>query len=215
MAIAAAFGIKERPIIFSGEMVNAIRNNNKTQTRRVIKPQFGKTWGYGIRNQDPDYYSVHVDIREPNGEWKWLRCPYGRRGDRLWVRETWAHDCPHCTDHLCGNPDHIWYRANETPLVADSFAGDARWRSPIHMPRWASRLTLEIVAVRVERLQDISDRDCVLEGCFIQTKLPDEKEYSFRGGYRNLWNLINGKRYPWDSNPWVWVVEFKRLEETP
>jgi hypothetical protein len=216
--------MKARPILFSAEMVRAILDGRKTQTRRVMKPQ-------------PEYYNSH---------WHWAgagwnrddvalvlpghsmanRCPYGQIGDRLWVRETWAHDDPDCDDIHCGNPDHIWWRANEEKIVADSFAGKARWRPAIYMPHWASRIHLEIVNVRVERLQHISRDDAKAEGVSNLWKWDKERnlkhpEHFSRGvlnpyvaNYSVLWDQINASRgYGWKFNPWVWVIEFKKTGE--
>lgn len=184
-----------KPIIFSGEMVRAILDGHKTQTRRVIKPQFNQTWGAGVRNQDPDYFSVHVDIKEPDGEWRWLRCPYGKAGDILWVRETWAH-----VDGA------IWYAADGIDIPRND---GVKLRPSIHMPRWASRITLEITNVRVERLFDISQEDAKAEGVSIEAT----RTLTHVGAFAITWDAINKKRgYGWEggTNPWLWVVEFRR-----
>jgi len=192
--------MKERQILFSGPMVRAILEGHKTQTRRAIKPQ---------------------PTRENVDTVTYMYCHYGVPGDRLWVRETWAHDEPNCDDIHCGNPDHIWYRANETKIVADSFAGKARWHPSIHMERWASRINLEIVKVRVERLQDITKEDISAEGIKRTAGgewlaplagVPDYPWGYAHEAYAALWNDINDKRgYGWDVNPWVWVIEFRRI----
>ena len=212
--------MKERPILFSAAMVRAILAGKKTQTRRIVKPQ--------PSNVCTDYWRVVASTRRsmidtwiprggvPNefGEFpkrgKHVRCPYGVPGDRLWVRECWGLFDTQPSD----GPDraHVFYRATD---------GNRRelryqlWRSSIHMPRWASRITLEVVAVRVERLQDISNNDAIAEGCNGERWLdPDGSEG--RGvepweQFRELWESINGTE-SWSANPWVWVVEFKRLE---
>ena len=202
----------EKPVLFSGEMVRAILDGRKTQTRRVIKPQFAKTWGYGVRNQDPEYFSVHVDIKEPNGEWRWLRCPYGKRGDRLWVRETWRKGIT--IDGLA-----VEYRADLSRRFLDDYPDkstdwyhldDMPWRPSIFLPRWASRITLEIVNVKVERVNEISEKDAIAEGACCA--------YDSDGqmcAFNNLWDSINAKRgYPFDSGAWVWVISFKRVTPT-
>ena len=199
--------MNEKPIIFSGESVRAILADHKTQTRRVIQPQ---------PVQDPDR-SWRIEMRPRTGynsektmrNYLPNRCPYGQPGSHLWVRETWAHDDLNCKDVTCGNRDHIWWKANEKKIVADSFAGDAHWSSPIYMPRWASRIDLQIENVRVERLWEISDTDIKAEGIVIKHGSVSSHFDSFM----LLWNEINAKRgYPWSGNWWIWVIEFKRAD---
>lgn len=205
----------EHPILFSAPMVRAILNGTKTQTRRVIAPQpFAKLYQYMSRNEwyeadgdEPKYHTLHKSL-------------YGVTGDRLWVRETWA---------LWGVPDttvQIAYRVDEScatyqpPLEAANkmrdmyIAADERkphaaemWRPSIFMPRWASRITLEIVGVRAERVQDISEIDAMAEGIPFNGDQP-----SPRDEFSLLWESINAERgFGWDVNPWVWVIEFKRV----
>lgn len=184
--------MNERPILFSGPMVRAILEGRKTQTRRVMNPQ--------PVDQDENGWYVQVpvtDARAPGMvfyERKYFHCPYGQPGDQLWVRETF--------DDVHGS---VLYRAN--PEDAEDFppCGGKRchWKPSIFMPRWASRITLEIVGVRVERVQEITPDDARAEGV--------EHLYAPRNAFANLWDSINAKRgYGWDSNPWVWVVEFRR-----
>lgn len=201
----------EKPILFSGEMVRAILAGRKTQTRRVITPQFRQMWGQGVGRGD-SAYSVHVDIKEPDGSWKWLMCPYGKPGDLLWVRETWQAlfdtdtgvDWWEDTPVELRTPEHLAdaiYRASHTDE-------DCSWRPPIHMPRWASRLTLRVTAVRCERLRDISRADCAAEGVAVP---PDP---GWVMGFADLWDRINAKRgYSWASNPFVWVISFERVSQ--
>lgn len=184
----------ERPILFSGPMVRAVLSGAKSQTRRVVKPQ--ATSGPHDLEQTigtPD--SLAAFVRH--------RCPYGVPGDRLWVRETWG-------------PGPFYRADDETISPSDG------WRPSIHMPRWASRLTLEVVNVRVERLQDISDEDARAEGCpcyVCGAPLDGRSEndcHCFHKqadayDFRNLWDSINAERAPWASNPWCWVVSFKRV----
>lgn len=210
--------MKERPILFSSVMVQAILDGRKTQTRRVIKPQpelsqFGDgTWIWkGKQDRFPQ-------VRE---------CSYGQPGDRLWVRETWFADPPYdgtwdeyaFSDGIIENfsvlPDR--FKSPEFVLYRSTWKGvDLRWRPSIFMPRWASRITLEIVNVRVERLLDISKVDARSEGMYCGFEPP----YDFRIGpydaytanFRRLWDKINAKRgFGWDQNPLVWVIEFKRV----
>jgi hypothetical protein len=184
--------MKERPILFSAPMVRAILERRKTQTRRIMKPQ-----PYGFLFQKP--------VKSLGGAE--IKCPYGQTGDRLWVRETWGTDAPNLDTCRRGvESDGLFY--------GPYYAADADWfdnhtvrmRPSIHMPRWASRITLEITNVRVERLQDISREDAIAEGT-----PPPDAAYSMRDSYMMLWESING-RGSWATNPWVWVIEFKRFE---
>lgn len=183
---------KERPIIFSAPMVRAILDGRKKQTRRIVKlREFGRseTRGYDFIFRDRrglwNDYSVADLMRKV--------CPYGAPGDRLWVRETFGLPSP-CRCGTCEplNKKHVSYRADYT---GERFVD--RWRPSIFMPRWASRITLEIVSVRVERLNNISEEDARAEGV------------ADCAAYKILWNKINGPGKDWKSNPWVWVIEFK------
>lgn len=180
--------MKERPIIFSTEMVRAILNDRKTQTRRVIKPQPLSLNPYLRGNA-----SIEIDIGQKHKP-QWIKCPYGQPGDRLWVRESWHIDED--------DPQNPYYKAEEKhPEIFP------KWNSPIHMPRWASRITLEITKVRVERLQEISEYNALKEGC------QSELMFSARTNFIGLWNSLHKKEYRWEDNPWVWVVSFKRVKE--
>lgn len=232
---------RERPILFSGPMVRAILEGRKTQTRRIMNPQ------------PPVYLQPpHREFRPVAGTELWgafavasnaaavrsqdtILCPFGKPGDRLWVRETWATVIE--SDGL--NPANIlptvplMYAVESKALdgIGDTIhpACRGRWRPSIHMPRWASRITLEVVGVRVERLQDISGDDCLSEG--IQWDVPEHlaeqgvKEYrppldrsgmtkntAYVDKYRELWESINGPG-SWDANPWVWVIGFHRVSD--
>lgn len=201
----------EHPILFSGQMVKAILDGTKTQTRRVVKPQ---PEGYDrIRAENGGVYG------ESRGVSDWFKCPYGKVGDKLWVRETWAindvkyeHPIP---KERPSDLEELIYRADgELHEQFEIVDGDLPWKPSIHMPRWASRINLEIVKVRVERLQDISNEDTEAEGmdawCDDGVHDPGDAQ---RTQYKELWNKLNEKRgYGWDKNPWVWVVEFKKLE---
>lgn len=183
---------RERPILFKGEMVRAILDGRKTQTRRVVKPQPK----YGAFNCDCDWdvywYENDKEIH--------VRCPYGQPVDRLWVRETWTN--------ADGEKD-IRYRAEERAICCDALY---RWRPSIHMPRWASRITLEITSVRVERLQDISEEDAKAEGVSAMLVPPDGGSWPYAQGFEYLWNSLAKPGSTWANNPWVWVIEFKRVE---
>lgn len=187
--------MKERPILFSGPMVRAILEARKTQTRRIVKPQFSV------------FHSIHADAsistnRIFRGAYQRIRCPYGQPGDRLWVRETWKEKKRHQLSYI-GLP------AIEYAATGESVGP---WKPSIFMTRWASRLTLEIVRVRVERLRDISEEDAMAEGVYPMKGIePSGSEWeSCKLGFAELWQFINGPD-SWDSNPWVWVIEFKKL----
>jgi hypothetical protein len=207
--------MKERPILFSAPMVRAILAGTKTQTRRVmphqpqeILPGYAPKVYWPARDRhmthgDPDgaaylqferpgdYDGAHV-MRGGFG----FRCRYGQPGDRLWVREAWR-------------PVHGGYPDQGARYRADFDRDQTVWRPSIHMPRWASRTTLEVTGVRVERLQDISEADAVAEGA-AWAACGAPQEGSHKAGFAQLWESINGPG-SWDANPWVWVVEFKRV----
>jgi hypothetical protein len=228
---------KERPILFSGAMVRALLDGTKTQTRRVVKmpPSWDcvvyADWGNGwwpYRSDDGE--SPNYDNNEIP-----LNCPYGKPGDRLWVRETWHPDPEDdgtwaytqwagCKGSPLSDiprkfqkPEHCIYREGWDSV-------DLVWRPSIHMPRWASRILLEITSVRVERLQEISEADAIAEGIERHPEHPtlwrrgplhgDQNTVSVtnfpRLAYRSIWERINGHE-SWTGNPWVWVVEFKRM----
>lgn len=183
--------MNERPILFSAPMVKAILAGTKTQTRRAIKDD--DVTKAGIRG-----------IMGGTGP-AFGPCKYGSPGDFLWVRETWCESFASDDDSING----FCYRAtNNGP-------DPAKWRPSIFMKRAASRITLEITEVRVERLQDISEKDAKAEGVSKpDTDAPFEKP-SLRGGYWLLWDSINGRTGPksWDANPWVFVISFKRVPQ--
>jgi hypothetical protein len=206
--------MKEHPILFSGAMVRAILEGRKTMTRRVIKeiPTTGYRWGgwivEGARGDEGKATVVPEGNSKYCGTGQILaRCPYGQPGDRLWVRETW-----HCPESLkdgvrdgTAPRTYIEYRADMPHMIIC----DGGWTPSLFMPRWASRILLEITAIRVERVQDISDQDAEREGVDItNASIPGYCRERFRW----LWDSINAKRgFGWDANPWVWVVEFKRV----
>jgi hypothetical protein len=201
--------MKERSILFNGPMVAAILSGGKTQTRRAVKSRFeldylplddeGPIWPHLVP------YSEMLE-EEP------MDCAYGQPGDRLWVRETWrAFNDGSLYEENCLQVD---YRATPASWAKDS---KLPWKPSIHMPRWASRILLEIVSVRVERLQDISDQDAIAEGIGLNASAAGVPmttpvgETMPRAMYRDLWESINGAG-SWDANPWVWKVEFRRIE---
>lgn len=232
--------MKERPILFNTEMVKAILEGRKTQTRRVIKPKSKALHDDNVacivhRESGDKWYQDHVfSMRGKHGVWEdytlegfLALCPFGQVGGRLWVRETFRlfdpDECPH-SDFPCGCPN--WgtplYRASH-----DCFDGE-KWKPSIHMPRSASRILLEITSIRVERLNDISRADAVKEG--IETLMVDcsrdglkttYKDYTSHNNaitrnnpidsFRTLWESVNGAD-SWGKNPWVWAVEFKVIQ---
>ena len=209
--------MKERPILFSAPMVRALLAGTKTQTRRALRDQPCML---------PDFNRGHLSIRVRGAVYQAfspnfppVRCPYGEPGDRLWVRETWA--APHSED--ARPPRAIQCDWMLIHYAATEDRGGLLWRPSIHMPRWASRITLEITGVRVERLQNISEADAEAEGCTKNHNgyylggphaVSGRKQMATaQSAYRDLWESINGPG-SWDANPWVWVVEFKREEGT-
>lgn len=198
--------MKEIPLLFSSPMVLATLADLKTKTRRTSK--------LDIINKSPDDWEFlsfadgkyHFKNKLTNRLFS-VKCPYGQVGDRLWVRETWqmhpswnAFSPSRITNHNC-----VYYTAT------DGIIEESKVRPSIHLPRWASRLTLEVVSIKVERLNDITEADAMAEG------VGTEGEEGFATHWKafsTLWDSINGEG-SWDANPWVWVVEFKRLEVQP
>ncbi|MFC5372964.1 hypothetical protein ACFPIF_10390 [Brevundimonas faecalis] len=233
----------ERPILFSDPMVRALLDGRKTQTRRVVKPM--PKWAERFPICKPEGMTAGHQIWWWDGELEFVGvaqdCPYGQPGDRLWVREAWAPVPATAYRHSEGvqqviNPDD--------PDMAAIFAAGwdrniPKWKPSIHMPRWASRILLEITDVRVERLQDISEADAAAEGlmtwqgqdCDGDPRL-DGRLYDFTAwgwepprhesdgwmtayaAYRDLWNHINGAS-AWAANPWVWAVSFRVVDHRP
>ena len=200
--------MKERPILFSAPMVRALLAGTKTQTRRIFKPE-RMTWDANGRYKTHAMRGGELSITG-SGPFKpssWLHyCPYGQPGDRLWVRESFAR-----VPTACGSEDIVF--AADYQDGSDRAAG-VRYTPSIHMPRAASRITLEVTGVRVERLQDISSDDARAEGC--PDKPVDGAEQASidllaKLWYHDLWEQINGLD-SWAANPWVWVVEFKRVK---
>lgn len=175
---------KERPILFSGAMVRAILDGRKTQTRRVMSERHR-------------YHFI-----EASGDL--ALCPYGQPSDRLWVREAIRLVPDQEPDDGTGRVLSV-YNADGALTMADAWPWKRSYLPPMHCPRGLSRIDLEITRVRVERLNDCSEADAVAEGCGA-----NEAEDAC-GNYRLLWNSINGAG-AWEANPWVWVVEFRRIE---
>ena len=217
--------MKERPIIFSGPMVRAILEGRKTQTRRAVSAKLNRTTHLVDCGGNP--FCIHtwpakrlgVCCFDCNQELLG-RCPYGQPGDRLWVRETWGITVGETIMPIIPKslPDNgrVYYRVDEEP--GSEHWGS--WKPSIHMPRWASRLTLEVVNVRVERLQDISTEDAMAEGIYLHEKGFYTADLNFKNSgasaveaFKGLWQSINGAG-SWDQNHWVWVVEFRQMEES-
>jgi len=235
--------MKERPILFSSPMVRAILSGQKTQTRRTIRcacnsMHHGKLlgdwslsvpprqwdgkeelWNFRSRKrlQPSDWiesYQTDVDDHAMAP----VRCPYGQPGDRLWVREPFCLAHPESNRIDDGRPtraDGRWcfYLATEPDIEASEDDARSPWKPSIHMPRWASRITLEVLSVRVERLQDISEEDARAEGvCAIDLPgaLDDVPLAMPRDRFAVLWSKISGPE-SWEANPWVWVVTFRVL----
>lgn len=205
--------IIERGMIFNGEMVSAILDSRKTQTRRIVKGadgavKFCKEWD--INGEEIFVVLGEKDHTGMNPVLGAISCPFGGVGDRIWVRETWARY------NIDQNSHDIAYRAT-TPA---DWPEEGRWRPSIHMPRWASRILLEITDVRVERLREISQADAEAEGVgklkkgFWKNYQPGWTEFQLtaRGSFATLWKSIYGDE-SWYADPWVWVIEFKRIEE--
>jgi hypothetical protein len=215
--------VTDRPILFSAPMVRAILAGTKTQTRRLVKPLTADRLTHC-----PGFLESLEGV--PLSQ-------YGQPGDRLWMRETWRY-----ADWTEEGEPHIEYAADGTRTLIEDFpeewagrlmdtwvalsdpinfdidqrAADRRWRPSIHMPRWASRITLNITDVRVERLHGISQADAMAEG--IAPEGDEWRDYMMpstqicltpRGSFETLWSSINGAE-SWEANPWVWVVEFER-----
>lgn len=210
--------MKSRGIIFQAESIRGILSGTKTQTRRVCKVQ-PAPWqnhyqegGCHVSDWKPaqcedgtwDLISGYAD----NSDKAFGRCPYGEPGDLLWCREAWA--LPQGTRLRDLEPDdhitqgHVLYRAD--------WERDEAWSSPLFMPRWASRITLELTDVRVQRLHDITEQDAIAEGCVTRTYRDGRGFEPARLDYERLWDSINGKKHPWMSNPFCWALTFRRIK---
>ena len=229
--------MKERPIPFSGPMVRAILEGRKTMTQRVLKDH--NAANIFPMPKTPNEWFAWLTLDPLNTSL--IKCPYGIPGDRLWVRETWKPGAwredgrvavdykasPELTHTPWCNVDsdtwsYLWPKLTDevarSGLVADDDdqfhwepgKSPLKWRPAMFMYRWASRIDLEITGIRVERLQDITNNDALAEGT------PDirtiENGYDMRDCFRALWDQINGKTHPWDTNPWVWVIQFKKVQ---
>ena len=257
--------MKDRPILFNGEMVRAILDGRKMQTRRVIRsPGNSKhidrllgEWGLSAPPYQYDGSAWMPGEQLPwnwtgskppkIGDWIWelqcdvddhettpIRCPYGAPRDHLWVRETWSY-ITLSEGEYTGAPDQRRRSKDNVPVAMlyradaerDGWEREAPWSPSIFMPRWASRITLEVTDVRVERVQEIAPADCEAEGITCETKATPANGLPYyecrngdgliygdaRSAFAGRWDSINAKRgYDWRTNPWVWVVTFERVE---
>lgn len=206
----------QRPILFKAEMVNAILQGRKTQTRRIVKNQTG--WPHAAPWSDSEGIGISFALNSNFDPMHSIdvRAPY-RTGDYLWVRETWA-------ENILGCPGGITYRADHIDPSGDGPANPIQWKPSIFLPRQHSRITLEITDVRVERVQEISAYDALKEGLKSATKDGNLTKYGVDSmkwydwdkspvaAFAFLWDQINGKKAPWASNPWVFAITFRRVE---
>jgi hypothetical protein len=207
--------MKERPILFSGVMVRALIDGRKTQTRRVVKPQpeadhDGEPYWHVGGYRAWMYRGITEILRSGTGNA--IECKYGQPGDRLWVKETFA-------DIDTNEPPGPVYRATDPDWET---TGGWKWTPSIFMPRWASRLTLEVLSVKVQKLQDISEEDAMAEGVEpARRPLGGWRNYASGGApnppfrtalesFASLWESINGPG-SWALNPWVWCILFRKL----
>jgi hypothetical protein len=232
--------MREIPILFSTPMVQAILAGKKTMTRRICKDIAGYDFKWGL-DKEPYIGNYKIFAKTESGKWDWvtlenqwlydlqtavddnrthlLKCPYGQPGDRLWVRETWADNIPGC-------PNGITYKADHIDPKGDGPANPIKWKPSIFMPKAAARIWLEVVSVRIERLQEITEDDARAEGIIFEEAMefsgwrptyndPDGSNAwpNYKGAFNFLWDSLNAKRgYGWDSNPFVWAISFKTLE---
>lgn len=200
--------MKEHPILFSAPMIRAIIAGRKTQTRRIIKPQPAqKVVDVEKRNGK----TVAIPYWQAAGLWnedKYITFPFGNIGDILWVRERlewegefgWQYAADHTAIEITGEPHSILFR-------------DKINIPSIHMPRQVSRITLKIVDLRAQRLQDISEKDAKAEGVGSKDTVTIQQATTptYKKAFEFYWNFINGKKHPWSSNPWVWVISFEKI----
>lgn len=204
--------MNEHPILFSGEMIRAILDGRKTQTRRVMSKKFLARMQIAAMAGEVSFFQEEGFLEENDLSYLLEFCPYGQPGDRLWVRETFSinHSMQYSHDH-CGTI----YRASwegSKDSYGRTFEKERRWRPSIHMPRWACRILLEVTNIRVERVQDIGKdpRDAWDEGATCSCISPVPQCAGNVEAFKKIWDSINAKRgYSWESNPWVWVIEFK------
>ena len=207
---------KERPILFSGPMVKAIIAGRKTQTRRIVKVHPAHAENAKLAHTDWDSGDGDARLQVVGGGGLWCKCPYGTKGDRLWVKETlrWSEDYK-----------AAYFAADDGLAPVDEWPWQRSILPSIHMPRGVSRILLEIDSLRVERLQDITDDDAKAEGFplpgpqttkltvrnldgTVERSIAQGHFFDARSNFCATWEALNGKKAPWSSNPWVWVVSF-------
>ena len=202
--------MKEHPILFNSEMVRAILDGRKTQTRRVVKGNKNPVDDMlnGLIEFDGEKAIFAHQTHADNYTTQSIKCPFGKVGDRLWVRETWRQP-----------EDFEGYDRGAVLYAVSEMDAGAKWKPSIHMPRYASRITLEITDIRVEKVQDINEENCLKEG--IEKYFDDGVYYygeydkghcDYKHVFKTLWDSMN-KKHTWESNPYVWVIEFRRLEK--
>lgn len=218
--------MKERGMIFNDPMVRAILDGSKTQTRRIMRvqpdsPNFGllRIVESTARSDVGKYHWSESNACGNHTRSKLFTCPFGAIGDRLWVREAWAEaggNAPELQLYRASFPDHV-------PSGYENLkdAEEIRWTPSIHMPRWASRITLEMTDVHVERLSEISEADAAAEGVppagdllpdYPGAYLTPKGDFATaKVAFQRLWESIYGED-SWQANPWVWVIEFRRIE---
>jgi hypothetical protein len=213
--------MKETPILYKTEMVRAILDGRKTKTRRMngLKEINENPNDWGIARNNMDGYISFCNNK--TFEIICIKSPFGQPGDLLWVRETFA-DLKGMGFSKDDFPNLISYKANcksESLEIAKEYG--VKWKAPIFMPKTACRLWLKITDIRIERLQDITEEDAIEEGVTrdvwirngISTNFEPDSGLNYRQGFKILWDSINKKTHSWETNPWVWVVEFERVEK--
>jgi len=208
-----------RPILFSAPMVRALLDGTKTQTRRAFSEKTLKLFSAAVALGEVSDFLNEMQLGKNDLGYVLDFCPYGKIGDRLWVRETWSKAKSSLSNELFYRADGDHQPGRQITLSYVDREG--RWRPSIHMPRYVSRITIEITGVRVERLQDISEEDAKAEGIqqykgplrwirYIDAVTGEAAHNSARDAFASLWEAINGAG-SWDSNPWLWCVSFKRV----
>lgn len=209
--------MKERPILFSAPMVQAILDGRKTQTRRIVRiPEIVRSEGLdnGLttiewldkHESGPGFYAWMTEY--PDEGSASVKCPYGIPGDRLWVREAFGFT-------LRNRKPYVYYKIDPDNLIPVGTIHpykEFKGYPSIHMAKWLCRITLEITEVRVQRLQEISEEDAKAEGCRLTISFHLSRSFTAREQFRELWESINGAG-SWAANPWVWCVSFKKVEQ--
>lgn len=206
-------------IFFKGPMVRAILEGRKTQTRRIVKPEPSPYWNPAIGFYNPTiiktggYEAPGPEIFGASDESEGRKSPYGQPGDRLWVRETFCPIYPQDPDYNGGRPIEYDYAATykHGDRMGDLIGEKKKWTPSIHMPRSASRITLKVTNVNVERLHGISEADAKAEGVMAWS-IAGVFGRTARERFVDLWKSLYGAA-SWDANPWVWVIEFERVEQ--